>query len=357
MKVYFILICGLGLAGVALGGPNRNPAPAMRVSQPARMQVSQPARMGISQPAKMGVSQPGRMIVGKPTTVGQPAGRGKRVAAINVVNRPTDVANTGSQLQPHRQGGRNVVNGPQTQVRPAFSIANGPQTQGGPKRRNVVNGPQTHGGPQLQKVVNGQQTDSASNGGELPPPTMETSAGQPVNVANNSQNERPPEVMSASYPANEQNKSASESPPAVQFKQNRRIQGSDGWVDSSYEVFRNYRSRWHDRDWWRSHYSRVAFGVGGWYYWSAGYWFPAWGYDPNAHYVYDGPIYAYNGSPPDQVIVDVQEALQKQGYYRGEVDGLLGPPTRAALADYQRDHRLYTTSAIDSPTLEILGMK
>jgi len=307
--------------------------------------------------------------VGKPTTVGQPAGTGKRVGAINVVNRPTDVANTGSQLRPHG-GAKNVANGPQTQARymskangpqtqfrPEFNMVNRPQTQGRPKPPNVVNGPQTHGGPQLQNVVNGPQTDSASNGGELPVPTMETSAGQPVNIANNSQNEPPPGVMSASYPANEQNKSASESAPAVQFKQNRRIQGSDGWVDSSYEVFRNYRSEWHDRDWWRSHYSRIAFGIGGWYYWSAGYWFPAWGYDPNAHYAYDGPIYAYNGSPPDQVIADVEEALQKQGYYQGEVDGLLGPPTRAALANYQRDHSLYTTSAIDSQTSQSLGMK
>ena len=59
----------------------------------------------------------------------------------------------------------------------------------------------------------------------------------------------------------------------------------------------------------------------------------------------------------DQVIADVQEALQKQGYYRGEVDGLLGLPTRAAIGDYQRDHSLYLTSAIDSPTLQSLGMK
>src|SRR6266550_224459 len=41
---------------------------------------------------------------------------------------------------------------------------------------------------------------------------------------------------------------------------------------------------------------------------------------------------------------------------QGEVDGLLGPQTRAAIANYQRDHRLYETSAIDQPTLESLGM-
>ena len=35
-----------------------------------------------------------------------------------------------------------------------------------------------------------------------------------------------------------------------------------------------------------------------------------------------------------------------------EVDGLLGPLTRDATADYQRDHGLYETTAIDQPTLQ-----
>ena len=52
----------------------------------------------------------------------------------------------------------------------------------------------------------------------------------------------------------------------------------------------------------------------------------------------------------------VQAALQQQGYYRGGVDGLIGPLTRGAIADYQRDHGLYMTSTIDQPTLQSLGM-
>jgi len=87
-----------------------------------------------------------------------------------------------------------------------------------------------------------------------------------------------------------------------------------------------------------------------------GWWYPAWGYAPNAYYAYNGPIYGYNGLPPDQVTANVQATLQQQGHYHGEVDGQLGPLTRAALANYQRDHGLYMTSAIDSPTLESLGM-
>src|SRR5881394_393393 len=143
---------------------------------------------------------------------------------------------------------------------------------------------------------------------------------------------------------------------SVTFQQNRHIQGSQTWQGSNYTVFRNYSSQWHERNWWRNHYNRVVFVYGGWYAWNAGYWIPAWGYDSNAYYAYDGPIYAYNNLPPDQVIANVQAALQQQGYYQGEVDGLLGPLTRAAVADYQRDHGLYITSAIDRPTLSSLGM-
>ncbi len=143
---------------------------------------------------------------------------------------------------------------------------------------------------------------------------------------------------------------------SVTFQPNRHIQGSQTWQGSNYRVFRNYSSQWHERNWWRNHYNRVVFVYGGWYAWNAGYWIPAWGYDSNAYYAYDGPIYAYNNLPPDQVIANVQAALQEQGYYQGEVDGLLGPLTRAAVADYQRDHGLYITSAIDRPTLSSLGM-
>jgi putative peptidoglycan binding protein len=144
---------------------------------------------------------------------------------------------------------------------------------------------------------------------------------------------------------------------SVTFRENNRILNSEKWVGPRYTVFRGYRAQWHDRDWWRHHHTRIILIGGGWYFWNAGFWFPAWGYDPAAaYYPYDGPIYAYHDLPPDQVVANVQASLQEQGYYQGEVDGLLGPLTRAALADYQRDHGLYTTAAIDEPTLEALGM-
>jgi hypothetical protein len=130
----------------------------------------------------------------------------------------------------------------------------------------------------------------------------------------------------------------------------------DAFRGQRYAAFRNYNRQWHDRGWWRSHYDRIIFVNNGWYYWNAGYWFPAWGYAPSVSYVYDGPIYGYNGLSPDQVTVNVQEQLARAGYYEGPIDGLLGPMTREAIAAYQADNGLAITSAIDEPTLATLGL-
>jgi hypothetical protein len=144
--------------------------------------------------------------------------------------------------------------------------------------------------------------------------------------------------------------------PRVSYQPGRRIPGSDTWRDRRYAAFRDYRCDWHDRWWYHRHFDRILFVFGGWYFWNAGYWYPAWGYDPYAYYFYDGPIYGYNDLSPDQVIANVQAALADQGYYDGAIDGILGPLTRAAIARYQQDHGLYVTSAIDEPTLASLGM-
>ena len=146
--------------------------------------------------------------------------------------------------------------------------------------------------------------------------------------------------------------------PAVTFNQNYRIQGSESWQGPQYEVFRAYRPERHDQGWYRSHYNRVELIGGGYYYWNNGYWYPAWGYDPSAeYYAYDAPIYVgHTAEPPDRVIADVQAELQEMGYYRGEVDGLLGPMTREALTAYQADQGLVATAVIDEPTLDSLGL-
>lgn len=134
--------------------------------------------------------------------------------------------------------------------------------------------------------------------------------------------------------------------------QNRTVH-NNSWE----EARRRHHRHHHHRDWWRSRYSRFALFCGGYYFWDGGYWFPAYGYDRAYNtYAYDEPIYGYNDLDPAQVIANVQTELQRRGYYRSAVDGLMGPMTRAAIANYQRDRGLAITAAIDGPTLQSLGL-
>jgi hypothetical protein len=142
---------------------------------------------------------------------------------------------------------------------------------------------------------------------------------------------------------------------SVKFKPNYTIQGSQNWKGQQYWAFKNYHSQWHDQGWWNSHHNRIILISGGYYYWDNGYYYPAWGYDSaNDYYPYDGPVYSYNDMPLDQEVANIQTALQQQGFYQGDVDGLIGPQTRAALAQYQQANGLEPTSAIDQPTVEAL---
>ena len=145
---------------------------------------------------------------------------------------------------------------------------------------------------------------------------------------------------------------------SVTFVQNRTIVGAQDWQGPQYVAFRNYRPVMHDRGWYTGRYSRIVLIGGGYYFFNAGYWYPAWGYAPaQQYYAYDGPIYAgREAAPPDQVIANVQSSLQEMGYYTGEVDGLLGPLTREALNGYQADNDLTVTGAIDEPTLASLDL-
>src|SRR5262245_45008845 len=71
-----------------------------------------------------------------------------------------------------------------------------------------------------------------------------------------------------------------------------RVSHANYRVRGYHEVFHSYHPVRHDRVWYSSHYDRVVVVGGGYYYWDAGYWYPAWGYDPSfSFYVYDGPIY------------------------------------------------------------------
>jgi hypothetical protein len=132
-----------------------------------------------------------------------------------------------------------------------------------------------------------------------------------------------------------------------------RPQNTIAWDDARRRHYRQY----HHPEWWRNHYTRFAIFGGGYYFLDNGYWYPAYGYDPAYNtYDYEEPIYSYGNLEPAEVIANVQTALQNLGYFPYEIDGLMGPATRSAISNYQRDNGLEITSAIDQPTLDSLGL-
>jgi Putative peptidoglycan binding domain len=275
---------------------------------------------------------------------------------------------TSYQKAKGQQGGNNQAYQSRSNLKPArktsqqFATHNAQGARSAAKRakpnQQVVNRQVNQSAANMKKTKNSSQRIAAQNAQARKYSNAGAYANKTKQVKNSS-------ASAAAFQSNKKYKAqrfnlASNTRPqkyaAVKFQQNRRIKGSQYWQGKNYWAFRNYNPVWHDRGWWRNHYNRIVFVYGGWYYWNSGWWYPAWGYAPNSYYAYDGPIYGYNSLPPDQVVANVQAALQADGYYQGEVDGLLGPLTRDAIAGYQRNHGLYETAAIDQPTLESLGM-
>jgi len=123
------------------------------------------------------------------------------------------------------------------------------------------------------------------------------------------------------------------------------------------EALGRYEHVRHTRVWWRRHFATVVLVGGGYYYFDSGYWFPAWGYDPNYEaYDYDGPIFTYGNLLPDQVIVNVQRALADLGYFSGPITGALTRSTRRAISAYQQDEGLEVNGVVDGPTVYALGL-
>ena len=71
--------------------------------------------------------------------------------------------------------------------------------------------------------------------------------------------------------------------------------------------------------------------------------------------VYDDP----NGDESqsaDSIIVAAQERLARQGYYRGETDGVLSAEMQKAIRRYQSTNGLRQTGDLDSDTLAVMGL-
>ena len=104
--------------------------------------------------------------------------------------------------------------------------------------------------------------------------------------------------------------------------------------------------------------------IGPWFYpWDYGYYpYGAYSYYDNGYYDdgYAANEYSqseYNNGDLDSSVRQVQEALAREGYYHGAIDGSFGPATRNALRRYQRNHGLGVTGEIDRPVIEALGLR
>src|SRR6266480_4470476 len=63
-----------------------------------------------------------------------------------------------------------------------------------------------------------------------------------------------------------------------------------------------------------------------------------------------------NGAPaPDPTVEATQERLAQLGYYNGPVDGVFGPTTRDAVANYQIANQLDVTGSLSPDTMQSLG--
>jgi hypothetical protein len=149
-------------------------------------------------------------------------------------------------------------------------------------------------------------------------------------------------------------------------------------------VAARHSSNWH-RDWnrssdhsWHGHHCRfingswVIFDVGYYPWWPYGYPYDYYAYDYyggpyyGEPYSYDSGVYedqgygdqnAYGNQSGDQTVAAAQEELARQGYYRGQVDGVAGPETSRAIAGYQRNHGLTATGYLTADTLAALGIR
>jgi hypothetical protein len=89
-------------------------------------------------------------------------------------------------------------------------------------------------------------------------------------------------------------------------------------------------------------------------------------YYPNDYYPYD--YYAdvdpydntgasYDIGPADSATIQaVQRQLLSLGYYSGSIDGVFGPSTRDAVANYQIANHLNVTGSLSPDTIQSLGV-
>jgi hypothetical protein len=132
---------------------------------------------------------------------------------------------------------------------------------------------------------------------------------------------------------------------------------STGFSDHKVTV---YRDRDHD-----GHYVKKTYDSHNHHYPGRPYYYGAYPYSGYG-YGYAAPYYrpsvsvnirrSYSPGYSDDLATDVQRELRRRGYYRGSIDGDVGPGTRNAISNYQSDRGLPVTGRIDRNLLRALGI-
>jgi hypothetical protein len=134
-----------------------------------------------------------------------------------------------------------------------------------------------------------------------------------------------------------------------------------------------------DHDFFFRHNFFVGFNFGafGWWpgwWWGGPWWW--WGWDgwayPDSYCGYEFDYnygYGYSGDDPpadaqygsteywSDLAMSVQTKLADDGYYQGEIDGVLGSGSLEAIRQFQTDHGLAATGKIDPKLLSALGIQ
>ena len=74
-----------------------------------------------------------------------------------------------------------------------------------------------------------------------------------------------------------------------------------------------------------------------------------------AYYGYNRP--GYNTYANDSIVIQVQSRLARAGYYRGPIDGAMGPRTHYAIRAYERDHGLRVDGVVSGQLLRNMGLR
>ena len=98
------------------------------------------------------------------------------------------------------------------------------------------------------------------------------------------------------------------------------------WNRNSVHVWGDHRYRWYD---------------GGWLIIDGGY---------------EPTYYSHADTSGSSIVQQVQRRLTVRGYPSGYADGVIGPATRRAIADYQRDNGLSVTGRINESLLASMGL-